>query len=252
MRKGLNRLSDKGRLDANKVHSIYMLMSYFLWTISTLMTLDYIGIRLSFLLASSAALLVGIGLGLQQIFTDIVSGLFILFEGSIRVHDILEVDGMVGQIEEINIRNSKLRTRDGIAVIIPNHKFVHENVINWSHSANETRFRIIISVAYDSDVAHVKQVLEEVAASHPLIDTAENLKPIARIANFGDNGIDFHILLWSANVFYIENTLAEIRMSIIQRFNRENIVVPFPQRDLHLISTPAKKKKKEKNKDKEL
>ncbi|MBN1199634.1 MAG: mechanosensitive ion channel, partial [Bacteroidales bacterium] len=119
---------------AGRQYSVFLLIRYLIWIIAIVLIIEAIGVKVTFFIASSAALLVGLGLGLQQIFQDIVSGIFILFEGTIKVDDILDVGGIVGRITEIRLRTSTLLTRDGTVLIIPNHKFINENVINWSHN----------------------------------------------------------------------------------------------------------------------
>ncbi len=140
-------LSDKGRR-----MSLYLLAKYFVWTVAVAVMLEIVGVHVSVLLAGSAALLVGLGLGMQQIFRDIVSGIFLLFEGTIEIGDVLEVDGKLGRVEEINLRTSKVLTRDGQTMIVPNHKFITENVLNWTHhDTNPSAFRVQVRVAHEAD-----------------------------------------------------------------------------------------------------
>ncbi|MEO8666111.1 MAG: mechanosensitive ion channel domain-containing protein, partial [Ignavibacteria bacterium] len=116
-----------------RLYSILTLITYIIWVIAFALMLENLGIKVTFLIAGSAALLVGLGLGLQQTFNDIVSGIIILVEGSLKKNDVVEVDKLVGRVKEINLRTSVIYTRDSIDMIVPNHKFINENVINWSH-----------------------------------------------------------------------------------------------------------------------
>ena len=236
IRFGLLRLIRRGRIDGNRTHSIFLIIKYFVWTGAVVAMLDFVGIKISFLLASSAALLVGIGLGLQQIFSDIVSGLFLLFEGSIKVNDVLEMNGIVGRIEEINLRNSIIRTRDGIAMIVPNSKFVAENVVNWSHMSQAVRFKVTVGVSYQADVELVRKVLIEAASEHPDVLADEQYPVIARITEFADSSINFEVLFWSHRIFDIEHTRSDIRFAIRRKFNERGISIPFPQRDIHIVT----------------
>jgi len=152
------RFFSKRNVDEGRQAAIYQLISYLFWIIAFLTALEIIGIHITFLLAGSAALLVGLGLGLQQIFQDLVSGIFILIEGTVKVNDVIELDGMVGKILSVNLRTSKVLTRDGIMIIVPNHKFIIEKITNWSHSSESTRFKVEVGVAYGSDVEKVKSI----------------------------------------------------------------------------------------------
>jgi len=216
-----------------KSHTIYQLIKYILWILAILLSLDTIGIKLTFLLAGSAALLVGLGLGLQQIFKDIVSGLFLLFEGNLKVEDIVELDNQVGKVKEISFRTTKIETRDNIILVIPNSKFIDGNVINWSHIQKRTRFYVQVGVAYGSDVELVKKVLLECAANHKDISKSPN--PFVRFYNFGDSSLDFQLFFWTEKSFEVENIKSDLRFDIDKKFRSNKIQIPFPQRDVHII-----------------
>jgi len=220
-------------IELGKSHTIYQLIKYVLWILAILLSLDTIGIKLTFLLAGSAALLVGLGLGLQQIFKDIVSGLFLLFEGNLKVEDIVELDNQVGKVKEISFRTTKIETRDNIILVIPNSKFIDGNVINWSHIQKRTRFYVQVGVAYGSDVELVKKVLLECAANHKDISKSPN--PFVRFYNFGDSSLDFQLFFWTEKSFEVENIKSDLRFDIDKKFRGNKIQIPFPQRDVHII-----------------
>ena len=232
----LNRLVSKERLDNRNRQSFGLLIRYFIWVISLVLILEVLGFKITILLAGSAALLVGLGLGLQQIFSDIISGIFLLVEGSVKIGDIMEVDGIVGRVTQINLRTSEILTRDGISIIVPNHKFIVENVVNWSHNASVTRFDVQVGVAYGSDPELVRDVLLECAAEHKDVITGKVKPAIVRLINFGDSSLDFKLFFWSRNGFLIENTKSELRFLIVKKFRERGIEIPFPQRDLHIKS----------------
>ncbi len=220
-------------------YSLFLLLKYFIWFIAFGIMLDSVGIKLTFLIASSAALLVGLGLGLQEIFKDFVSGIILLIEQSVSIGDVMEVDGLIGKVTEMNLRTSKVQTRDGIYMIIPNHKFINEKVVNWSHNAIAIRFNIEVGVSYKSDVELVKKILEECATKHPDIIRGEASKePFVRLIDFGNSSIDFQLLFWSENTFFIENTKSELRFLIRKKFQENDIEIPYPQRDLYLKEIP--------------
>ena len=224
-------------LDDGSYYAIFTIIKYVVWVASITLILESLEIKITFLLAGSAALLVGIGLGLQQIFNDLVSGLILLLEKSIKVGDIIEVDDDVVVVNEINIRTSLVEDRDGVIIILPNSKIVSDKVINWSHQANLTRFRIKVGVSYDADIDQALSILIDSAKAHPECHPAKN--PNARILDFGQSSVELELLFWSENLFAIEQTLSEIRKTILLKFRENGISIPFPQRDVHLIQQPS-------------
>jgi len=220
------------KLDKSTSFSLYQIMRYLVWTISIILILDTIGISITVLIAGSAALLVGIGLGLQQTFNDFISGIILLVEGTTKIGDVLEIDGDVVMIQDIGLRTSRGLNRDDIVVIIPNSIITTNKVINWSHQSKKTRFRINVGVAYGSDVDKVIKILEESTLEHPDI-TDKNLIE-ARLIDFGNSSLDFQILFFSRNVFRIEKVKSDIRKIINRKFIENGIVIPFPQLDLHV------------------
>jgi len=197
--------------------------------------LSFIGFDLTLFLAGSAALFVGIGFGLQQTFNDFVSGIIILFEGTIRVGDIVELDGRVVKVLEIKLRTSRVITRDDIVMIIPNHKIIEDSVVNWSHSIDLSRFSVIVNVAYTSDPRLVERILLDIADQHPDVIHNEEYKSLVRFKNFSESSLEFHLLFISTNAFRIEATKSELRYMIMDEFKKEGVKMPFPQRDIHII-----------------
>jgi small-conductance mechanosensitive channel len=237
IRKAIFRKKSLERIEMSNAYSLYQIIKYLLWIISILFMMQTLGISITVLLAGSAALLVGIGLGLQQTFNDFISGIILLIEGTTKIGDVLEVDGVVVKIQEIGIRTSKGLTRDDIVVIIPNSYITTNKVINWSHQSKKTRFRINVGVAYGSDVDLVVKVLETSALEHPEIGNKEHIE--ARFVDFGNSSLDFQLLFFSDNVFRIEKIKSEIRKIINRKFIENNITIPFPQVDLHVRDVPG-------------
>ena len=231
IKKGLYRKNNIESFDQSNRYALFQIIRYVLWIISIALILQVIGIQVTVLLAGSAALLVGIGLGLQQTFNDIVSGIILLIEGSTKVGDILEIDGDVIMLENIGLRTSKGHNRDDITVIIPNSLITTNKVINWSHQSMNTRFRISVGVAYGSDVELVKRILEESALEHPDITNKKLIE--GRLVDFGNSSLDFQVLFFSKNVFRIEKVKSDIRRIINRKFIENNITIPFPQMDVH-------------------
>lgn len=226
-----------GRLDTGREFAISRIVKYLAVTLFVVLALASINVNWK-IFAVLAPLLIGIGLGLQQVANDLVSGFILLVEPTIRVNDIVEVDNIVARVKEIGLRTSNVETRDGIAMIIPNHKLVSEKLINWSSSDNVTRFKIGVGVAYGSDVELVKKILIECAWKHSKVIT--NPAPEVFFTNFGDSSLDFELAFWSSHLFPIERVKSELRFMITQAFNEDGIEIPFPQRDLHIKSDDTK------------
>lgn len=220
--------------DYKRSNSLFQIIKYLVWVVAILFALQNLGVNLSILVAGSAALMVGIGFGLQNIFNDFTSGIFILIEGTISVGDIIEADGIVGKVSEIRLRTSKVLTRDDTVLIIPNHKFISDQVINWSDNKNNTRFSVKVGVAYGSDVKLVKDCLLKAANNHQQV--SNDPQPTVRFTDFGDSSLDFELFFWSEHVFRIGELESDLRFSINQLFLENNITIPFPQRDVHMIS----------------
>ena len=224
----------KSLFDKKRNHSIYLFIKYFLWVFSIIMMVRSTGLDVTYFLAGSAALFVGIGLGVQDIFKDIVSGIFLLTEGTIRIDDILEIDGNVGKVTDIKLRTSDFLTRNGSTIVVPNHKFITEKVINGSHNLTPTRFEVKVGVSYDNDEKKVKDILLKITQQHPDIITGKKDKaPFVRMVDFGDNGIMYSLFFWSSHMFMIEDTISDLRFDIREEFRNNNITIPFPQRVLH-------------------
>ncbi len=240
IKKVLFHKTNLNKLDKGSSFALFQLIKYVIWVMAIVLMLESIGVNVTILLAGSAALLVGIGLGLQQTFNDILSGIILLFEQSVKVDDILEIDGDIVVIQEIGLRTSKGLNRRQIVVILPNSTITTNKVINWSHQTQKTLFSIDVGVAYGSDVDLVTKVLEESILEHKGAAEFDLLE--ARFVEFGASSLDFKVLFFSKDIFYIEKIKSDIRKTINRKFLENNIVIPFPQMDLHLKSNIPKMK----------
>jgi small-conductance mechanosensitive channel len=220
-------------IDVGKSHAILQLLRYILWITAIVACLDIIGINITIFLAGSAALLVGLGLGLQHVFQDFIAGIILLFEGSIKVGDIVEIEEQtVGRVKEIGLRTSKIETRNNIIMIIPNSKFITDNVINWSHIEKKSRFSVSVGVAYGSDVELVRDVLISCANEHD--EVSKKPSPFVKFEDFGESSLDFELYFWTSNNFGVEIIKSDLRFMIDKKFRENGIRIPFPQRDLHM------------------
>jgi len=167
-----------------------------------------------------------------------VSGLVIFFEGLIHIGDILEVDGMVVQVEEINLRTSKVKNSDGNFVVIPNGKLTTNTLVNWSHQNVLSRFSVNVGVAYGSDTELVKDLLKKSAEAHPL--TIKHKGYDVWFEDFGDSALQFKLLFWARKSWTSETIRSEIRFTIDKEFREHGIQIPFPQRVVHMPQNTSK------------
>ena len=231
IKKIVNRKLDEE--DKGKFKAVFSFVKYFVYTIVLVIALESSGIKVGVILAGSAALLVGIGLGLQTLFQDIMSGIFILVDKSLHVNDIIEIEGKVGKVDEIRLRTTRAITIDDKVLIIPNHKFLTNSLFNWTQNGTQTTENIAIGIAYGSDVELVKNILIDVAKAHPKV--IKTITPRVLFTDFGDSALRFK-LLFVINHSYEHLTIkSDLRFAIDKKFRENNISIPFPQRDVHLI-----------------
>lgn len=234
IKRALYRKSESDKFNTKDSYALFQIIKYLIWVIAVGFILEAIGIKVTVLIAGSAALLVGIGLGLQQTFNDVISGIILLSEKSIRIGDVLDIDGVVVKIQSIGLRTSKGINTDDISMIIPNSLITTNKVINWSHQSEKARFRVDISVSYGSDVDLVIKILEESVIEHQDVYNKNLIE--ARLINFGASSLDFQVLFYSQNIFSIGKVKSDIRRIIYKNLAINNITIPFPQLDLHLKS----------------
>ena len=225
----------KDWIDEGRRYTIIQLSKYFIYTIAFIIAIQELGMNITFLIAGSAALFVGIGLGLQSVLADVFSGIILLFDGSVKVGDIIEFpDEEISKVQNIYIRTSKVKTLDGKYIIVPNSKLTKDNVINLTSTDKATRFHIKVSVAYGSDTKLVKELLYKCALEHSLVEKRKNI--IITFDDFGDFALKFRVYFWVRQTWEIFNIKSDIRFMIDQRFREHGVKIPFPQHDLHIIS----------------
>ncbi|MBP6455667.1 MAG: mechanosensitive ion channel [Chitinophagaceae bacterium] len=184
----------------------------------------FLGVDVKNIWIGSAALLVGVGLGLQKIFSDITSGLFMLFERPIEVSDVIEVDNNIGKVVRINLRHTIIEDNNGVNLIIPNSKFVSEKVVNWSFKKEDRRFTIKVNVVLNTDVNKVKEILTEAAQKHDMIINDIPKKQVeVLLTQFANKSLEFDLNFWTIHGFKIEKIKSEIRTFILEEFNKHEI-----------------------------
>ena len=220
----------RNSVDKGSQYAVNQLLRYIVYVLATLFVLDSVGVQMTVVWGGAAALLLGVGLGLQQTFNDFISGLILLFERTVEVGDVVEVGGLIGTVRKIGLRTSLVETRANISVIVPNSQFTIEKVVNWSHSDDKIRFHLSIGVAYGSDTQLVKKLLLEVAKEN--VYALDTPSPLVRFIGFGDSSLDFELHFWSRNYNIIEDIKSDIRFEIDRSFRKNQVEIPFPQRDV--------------------
>jgi len=219
--------------DKVKFISLFSYSKWFIYVIILLTTFHNMGVNVTAIFAASAALLVGVGLALQTLFQDIISGVFILVDQSVHVGDIIELDGKVGRVEDIKLRTTRAVTIDNKVLIIPNHLYLTNSLYNWTENGTETRENVEVGVSYGSDVQLVKKILMNVADSHPSV--LKNPKPLVLFTDFADSSLNFKLIFTLNDSFQSAIPKSDIRFEIDRLFRENNVTIPFPQRDVHLF-----------------
>ena len=217
-----------------KVRSIFSYLSWIIYGVIFLVTMSKMGVNLTALFAASAALLIGVGLALQTLFQDIISGVFIMIDKSVRAGDIIELEGKVGRVEEIKLRTTRAVTLNNKVLIIPNHLYLTNSLYNWTQNGNTTRESVKVGVAYGSDVQLVKELLIKAAKSHPSV--LINPPVSVLFEDFGDSSLNFKVVFTLSDSFKAQFPQSDIRFEIDRLFREHKISIPFPQRDLHIYS----------------
>ncbi len=221
--------------DIGTSQAIGAISRYIILVIGVLIIFQSLGINMSTLNVLFGALGVGIGFGLQNVTNNFISGLIILFERPIKVGDRIEVGDVMGDVINISARATTINTNDNITIIIPNSEFTSSQVINWSHSDRNVRFRIPVGVSYKEDPEVIRKVLLEVAEKHPGV--LKNPETIVLFDEYGDSSLNFNLVVWTTEYINRPRILkSELYYEIFRQFKLKGIEIPFPQRDLHLKS----------------
>ncbi len=218
--------------DKNKFISVFKFIRYVVYLGVVVFTMSTAGIDITILITASAALFVGLGFALQELFQDIIGGIFIIVDKSLSVGDIVEVEGKVGKVFDIKLRTTRCITRDDKVIIIPNHKFISETIFNYTQNYKTTRESVKVGVAYGSDVNLVTKILEESVVSQKGV--LKSPKPFVIFEDFGDSALLFSINFFINDSFTDPRIKSAIRYKIDADFRKHNITIPFPQRDVHI------------------
>lgn len=229
----VERILGRTHLDLGARVAIGTIVRYIILLVGFLIIVQTVGINLTTLNVLAGAVGIGVGFGLQNVASNFISGLIILFERPVKVGDRIQVGGVDGKVVGIGARSTQVRTNDNITIIVPNSKFIEENVINWSFANQSVRFRVPVGVAYDSDLNLVKKLLLEVADENA--DVLREPKPAVRLIKFGDSSIDLQLWIWTKEKLQRKTVLiSRLNFAIWEKFRAANIEIPFPQTDIRI------------------
>ena len=225
-------------------HTQFILLRFIHFTfiiIGVLIGLSAVGVSFTSVAIIFGGLSIGIGFGLQNIASNLISGFILIFERPIKIGDLVEIMDVdiFGRISSINLRSTVIVSLDEKEIIVPNSQLITEAVHNLTHDNNLFRLRVAVGVSYSSDVELVKKVLLEVAHTHPEIikeptPVMENVTaPFVRFITFGDSSLDFELLAWIPDSFKRFDVASDLHFMIWHKFKEYNITIPFPQRDVH-------------------
>jgi potassium-dependent mechanosensitive channel len=228
------RILTKLGLEKGDQEAVSAVIFYILMSLGFIVLLQTTGIDLSYLTVVAGVLGIGVGFGLQNLAGNFISGLTILLEQPIKVGDFVEVNGLLGTVEKISVRATVIETQDGVSIIVPNSKFIENNVINWSYGDPSSRVHIPIRVAYNADLSIVTEALlncarrEEKVMSEPA--------PEVRLCKFGQDSLDFELLVWIEIPQFIDASKSSLNYFIEEEFRMRGIEIPLNQQDINLRS----------------
>lgn len=232
LERSLDRLFAMRGLDQGLRFAIGKILRYAIMTIGVIVALSTVGIDTSAVMAGGAVLLVGIGFGLQKLAENFVSGLLLLIERPVRKGDFIDVAGVLGTVEDIGLRATHVVSRDGLTVIVPNASLITNTVINHSQPSHTRRIWVRVGVAYGTDLDHAVEVLLEIAAAEPRVQT----EPVPEVHHdgFGDSSITLALVVWIREAREEALVSSRLRFAMDRTFRARGIVIPPPQREVHL------------------
>ncbi len=229
------RLGRAEYVNASMQVALVKLSKFLLLTLAFLLALNAVGIDLTALAVFGGALGVGLGFGLQRIASNFISGFIVLFDRSIRPGDVITIGDKFGWVQELHARYVVVRDRDGVERLIPNETLITNEVINWSYTDRNVRLKIPVSISYGDDPERAMALMLEAARANPRV-LAEPA-PAARLTAFGDNGIELELRVWIGDPQEgLGSVRSDVNLAIWRLFKAAGIVIPYPQRDLHIRS----------------
>lgn len=236
LRKWLRKALKKGRrLDAGVRNAIDSLSYYVFIVVGFAFALDSAGVDMTSLAVFSGGLGIGLGIGLQDVARNFISGLILLIARPVRPGDRLQIGDLEGNVEKIGTYSTTVQTVRDATVIVPNSELLNNQVINWTHNAARRMFFVPVGVHYDSDIDKVMDVMRQAASDAP--DVMNEPTPEVFLTDFGDNSINFEIAVWTeTQVFRPKRLVSQYNIHLVKLFQENDVVIPYPQRDVHIIA----------------
>ncbi|MFT5594567.1 MAG: small-conductance mechanosensitive channel [Oceanicoccus sp.] len=237
IRKNLGRVAERSQHNQAQIYTINRVIHYVILVVAFLIGSSFLGLSFDKLAIVVGALGVGIGFGLQNIVNNFVSGIIILFDRSIKMGDFIELEsGTFGEVKEINIRSTMIRTSDNVDILVPNSEFINGRVTNWTLEEDVRRFRVPFSVAYGTDKELVKRCVLDAAAKVDHTLSGKKRDPQVLMKGFGDSSLDFDLIVWvkAESVKRPALLISDYLWMLDDTFREFGIEVPFPQRDVHI------------------
>lgn len=238
----ISKIGDKLRhknKDPNLIHLVQRLLYIVALAVIFITTLSMLSVPITAFAFLSGAIAIGFGFGAQNIINNFISGWILMGEKPIRIGDFLEVEGVKGTVEEINTRSTRVRRVDGVHMLIPNSKLLENTVINWTLRDKLIRGTVAVGVAYGTDCKQVKKIMLDTANAQQETLMENGKEPQVFFQDFGDNSLLFEVYFWINS--QVEGGLrfvaSNIRFELVEAFNQANIVIAFPQRDVHVDGT---------------
>jgi len=226
-------------LKKNTSTAIVKVSTYLTYVLIVLLALRLINVPLTAFAFLGGAIAIGVGFGAQNIINNFISGFILMAERPINIGDLIDLDGVLGEIEEIGARCTRVRTGENIHILVPNSALLEKNITNWTLSDQQLRTKVIVGVIYGSPIDRVKELLLKAVSENDRVHTSPT--PFVVFADFGDNALIFEVYFWISIKRIIERRVIEssVRFRIDEIFREAGIVIAFPQRDVHLdASTP--------------
>jgi small-conductance mechanosensitive channel len=232
-----SRLLSKTPLKRSTSSALQKIFTYFAYLMILLFALRLVNIPLTAFAFLGGAIVIGIGFGAQNIINNFISGFIIMGEQPISIGNLVEIDGVLGEVEDIGARCTRIRTGENIHILVPNSSFLERNITNWTLSDNKIRTKVVAGVVYGSPVRQVEELLIKSARENDKV--LKNPEPFVVFNDFGDNSLIFEVYFWITIKRLIERRLIEssVRFKIDELFREAGIVIAFPQRDVHLDTT---------------
>ncbi|MEQ9145249.1 MAG: mechanosensitive ion channel [Parvibaculaceae bacterium] len=204
---------------------------------AVVVALTTVGVDLTAIAVFSGAVGVGVGFGLQKVVSNLLSGILLLLDRSLKPGDVIEVGDAYGWIEKMSGRYVTVATRDGKEILIPNEDIITQQVINWSYTDRAIRLRIAVGISYRSSVRQAMELMTAAAVAQPRVLSDETHKPVVRLTGFGDSAVDLELRIWVTDPEKgVVNIASDIRLAIWDAFHENGVEFPYPQRDLHIVS----------------